>query len=456
MVGYALLACWFLLVGLLASMFVVVELGLPTLGLSAAGIFVFVFRALIVVGPIGLVLSTRWGPFQVAARVGRGWKSQLVNLDDLRSALLWWLRAAPEGLTVSEGALLLFDNGLHILSPSSEWHEAIFPSWPPALRLEDDQKTARAVGRMLERLGREGVVRFDQAEPPMERRYVLAHRGPLKSMTALTPPYAKLPEADQLGLPTAVFDLARLPRGLVLVTGSDEQARHVTLAAMVHIVNGERAVRIVTVADRIEYAFPIERSQIRQSMAVGDKEFGDAVEEALLERPDVMMVSRWRDMRTVLAALKAAEAGCLVLAGYDALDVGVAMDRFWRSPGRHAYSLDERTRLNSVLKGVVLPHPVPGVEGQTMFPAEVAILNPSTEMLSAREQFFQHHWDALGWQSLELALANLVRIGRITYPTAEEHCRDKTELARRLVERLALAQTDEVTRLRLLRAIRDA
>ena len=46
---------------------------------------------------------------------------------------------------------------------------------------------------------------------------------------------------DDLGLPPVVADLARFPRGFVVVTGPTGSGKSTTLAAMVDVVNEERA-----------------------------------------------------------------------------------------------------------------------------------------------------------------------------------------------------------------------
>ena len=58
---------------------------------------------------------------------------------------------------------------------------------------------------------------------------------------------------EELGLPAQVEDFARLPRGLVLVTGPTGSGKSTTLASLVDIVNGEKDVHIMTVEDPIEF-----------------------------------------------------------------------------------------------------------------------------------------------------------------------------------------------------------
>ncbi|WP_394815612.1 type IV pilus twitching motility protein PilT, partial [Clavibacter michiganensis] len=57
----------------------------------------------------------------------------------------------------------------------------------------------------------------------------------------------------QLGIPDHVGAFAKLPRGLVLVTGPTGSGKSTTLAALIDLVNETRADHIVTVEDPIEF-----------------------------------------------------------------------------------------------------------------------------------------------------------------------------------------------------------
>jgi twitching motility protein PilT len=65
----------------------------------------------------------------------------------------------------------------------------------------------------------------------------------------------------ELGLPASVEELARLPRGLVLVTGPTGSGKSTTLASLLDVANKSREGHIVTIEDPIEYlqAQPVRR-----------------------------------------------------------------------------------------------------------------------------------------------------------------------------------------------------
>src|SRR5690349_15012390 len=70
-------------------------------------------------------------------------------------------------------------------------------------------------------------------------------RGNLAAALRLIP--NEVLTADQLGLPAVVEKFADYPRGLVLVTGPTGSGKSTTLAALIHKINAEKPVHIVTI-----------------------------------------------------------------------------------------------------------------------------------------------------------------------------------------------------------------
>ena len=56
-------------------------------------------------------------------------------------------------------------------------------------------------------------------------------------------PY-EIPTIEKLGIPLIAYDLIRKPNGLVLVTGPTGNGKSTTLAAMIDVINNERAEMI--------------------------------------------------------------------------------------------------------------------------------------------------------------------------------------------------------------------
>src|ERR1700675_3384260 len=102
---------------------------------------------------------------------------------------------------------------------------------------------------------------------------------------------------DTLGLPGVVADLARFPRGFVVVTGPTGSGKSTTLAGMVDIVNTERAGHIMTVEDPIEFLHKHNRCIVNQREVGADTHsFSQALKHVLRQDPDVILVGEMRDL----------------------------------------------------------------------------------------------------------------------------------------------------------------
>src|SRR5881394_781988 len=72
-------------------------------------------------------------------------------------------------------------------------------------------------------------------------------RGALGAAFRLIP--FGLSSIDELGLPTAVHEFTRRPRGFVLVTGPTGSGKSTSLAAMINEINNTREEHIMTIED---------------------------------------------------------------------------------------------------------------------------------------------------------------------------------------------------------------
>jgi twitching motility protein PilT len=133
---------------------------------------------------------------------------------------------------------------------------------------------------------------------------------------------------SELGLPNEVAETARLPRGLVLVTGPTGSGKSTTLATMIDLINEEYQKHIVTIEDPIEF-FHQHKSSIVNQREVGEdtKDFHAALRSVLRQAPDVILVGEMRDFETIGAAVTAAETGHLVLGTLHTNTASEAIDR---------------------------------------------------------------------------------------------------------------------------------
>jgi twitching motility protein PilT len=138
----------------------------------------------------------------------------------------------------------------------------------------------------------------------------------------------KLMTFAQLGLPAAVGRLCEIERGLILVTGPTGSGKSTSLSAVINRINEEQRRHIITVEDPIEFVHPNKLSIISQR-EIGEHatDFASAVQAAVREDPDTILVGEMRDLETIRTALDAAEAGFLVFGTLHTNNAAKAVDR---------------------------------------------------------------------------------------------------------------------------------
>ena len=248
----------------------------------------------------------------------------------------------------------------------------------------------------------------------------------------------EIKSVEQLGLPRQVEDFARLPRGLVLVTGPTGSGKSTTLAALVDIVNSERDQHIMTVEDPIEFLHKHKRCIVNQREVGHDTHsFADALKHVLRQDPDVILVGEMRDLETIQTALTAAETGHLVFATLHTQDAPQTVDRVIDVfPPFQQQQV--RVQLAVTLQGVVTQQLLPTADGKgRAAAAEIMIATPAIQNLIREAKIHQIYSSMQagakhGMHTMDQHLTELVRAGRITYETAADRCHSIEELNRML------------------------
>ncbi|MCS6837506.1 MAG: type IV pilus twitching motility protein PilT [Bdellovibrionaceae bacterium] len=138
----------------------------------------------------------------------------------------------------------------------------------------------------------------------------------------------KIKSAEELGLPKSLIDLINCDKGLILVTGPTGSGKSTTLAALIHYINANHSYHIITIEDPIEFVHKSIRSLVNQrEVGSHTKSFNNALESALREDPDVILVGELRDLETISLALTAAETGHVVFATLHTNSAAKTIDR---------------------------------------------------------------------------------------------------------------------------------
>jgi twitching motility protein PilT len=126
----------------------------------------------------------------------------------------------------------------------------------------------------------------------------------------------EIPKVETIGFPNSVWeDIVECKHGLVLVTGITGAGKSTTIASMIDRINHNRACRIITLEDPIEYLLTNKHSMISQREVGRDaKSFSNGLRAMLREDPDVIFVGEMRDAETISMTLMAAETGHLVFS----------------------------------------------------------------------------------------------------------------------------------------------
>ena len=254
---------------------------------------------------------------------------------------------------------------------------------------------------------------------------------------ALRPLWTALESLDDLNLPATLLPMVGVSHGLVLVTGATGSGKSTTLAALLEWLNGARACHIVTLEDPIEYVFRPRRAVIHQrEIGTHVDSFASGLRAALRGSPDVILVGEMRDRETIRLALTAAETGHLVMSTLHSGTATMAVDRIVDAFDE-AEKLDVRQQVAGALRYVIAQQLVTAPDGR-----RIPVLELLTVTHAVAAQIREGRTHLLGAQmeleagermvTMERALAELVRIGRIDRQVALEATQRPDEVRRLL------------------------
>jgi twitching motility protein PilT len=256
----------------------------------------------------------------------------------------------------------------------------------------------------------------------------------------------KIPTLADLNLPAVVEKLTHITRGLILVTGPTGSGKSTTLAAMINSINLGRSEHIITIEDPIEYLHSHKMSVINQrELGQDTKTFPNALRAALREDPDVILVGEMRDLETMQMAVSSAETGHLVFATLHTNSAATTVDRIVDSfpPGQQEQI---RLQLSNNLQAVMCQQLLPRIGGGRACAQEIMIATPAIRNLIREAKAHQitsmiQTSGALGMQTMDMCLRDLVVRGQITRDLALQRAMNRTELENMLMQTELTAQS---------------
>ena len=238
----------------------------------------------------------------------------------------------------------------------------------------------------------------------------------------------EIKKLEALGIPPTVANFAMLPRGFVLVTGPTGSGKSTTLASLLDLANRQRKEHIMTVEDPIEFLHRHQSCLVNQREVGEDTHsFQNALKHVLRQDPDIILVGEMRDLETISVALTAAETGHLVFATLHTQDAAQTIDRIIDVFPPHQQQ-QIRVQLAGAIQGIVAQQLCRTSDGRgRVVCAETLVATPAIRNL-IREGKTHQIYSAMqagakfGMATMDQHLAELVKVGRITYETALEKC----------------------------------
>jgi len=293
-------------------------------------------------------------------------------------------RASDLHITTGSPPRMRVNGRLQVVVPEGTQPKPLTPADTKALCysvLTDSQKHAFEEHFELDfSFGLKGLSRF--------RGNIFMQRGAMGGVFRVVP--YEIKTFQQLGLPPILNEIAKRPRGLVLVTGPTGSGKSTTLATMIDRINSDREEHIITVEDPIEFVHSHKKCLINQREVHSDtKSFSAALKYVLRQDPDVVLIGELRDLETIEAALKVSETGHLTFATLHTNSAVQTINRIVDVFPSHQQE-QIRVQLSFVLEGIIAQQLIPKSNGQGRVMAmEILVPNAAIRNLVREDKVHQ-------------------------------------------------------------------
>ncbi len=224
---------------------------------------------------------------------------------------------------------------------------------------------------------------------------------------------------DALGLPAeAMQKFCQVKSGLILIAGKTGDGKTTTMSSMVNFINQHQERVVITVEDPIEYIFKSEKSIVRQrELGTDTQSYAEALKRGLRQDPDVICVGEILNSDCLMAAMRAAETGHVVITTVHAPDTVSAIERAVNL-FQPEHALAVRQQLSSCLVGILAQKLLPTPKGSRVLATELLMNNSAMKNLIREGKYAQignilQTSRSLGMQTFQQSVKELYENGLI-------------------------------------------
>ncbi len=237
-----------------------------------------------------------------------------------------------------------------------------------------------------------------------------------------------LPSLEALGIPATIGQAVLSDFGLIFVSGVPGSGRASTIAALIHHLNthSPRRRHVVAIETAIEFLHRNNKCAITQrEVGVDTDSFADGMRAALDQDADIIVVGEMNDPEIIELAVRAAEAGRLIIGKMSAPDATGALRQFFGGLPQEQQDT-ARLHVTEMLRAVIAQRLLPRADGQgRVLACEVLLMTPMVRdvlgdpgRLSEIRQTLADGRAEYGTQTFDQQLADLVISGQVSFEVA--------------------------------------
>ena len=243
----------------------------------------------------------------------------------------------------------------------------------------------------------------------------------------------EIPHYKLLRLPEILTKLIMQKRGLVLFVGGTGSGKSTSLASLIDYRNTNSAGHIITIEDPVEFVHRHKKSIVNQrEVGVDTLSYDDALENALRQAPDVILIGEIRTQEQMEQAIAFAETGHLCISTLHANNANQALDRiinFFPEERHKQLFLD----MSLNMRGIISQRLIPTTDGKRAAAIEILLGTPRVCDLIKQGKVDEikevmEKSQAQGMQTFDGALLQLYQDQKISLDEALKNADSKNNL----------------------------